>query len=193
VGVRQALAANPARAYGLGHLTQLQSQWSNACQWWMPSGCACRTERASNCCKVTAVVFGCLCAAASIQMVKPSRVQTVQLDCGCPRWHLPQNVSGRTRGRSVSFSPDGSMLAEWSRCPRAALGLAARNLLQSFARTHKLDLGSGISSESNGSEWQHETSAAMGCEMAPAAKHCRDIRVWLTCSVSAPMDKLAGV
>jgi len=174
--------------------SQLQSQWSNACQWWW--GCSsavvrCRTERASNCCKVT--VFGALPAKrSSNQMVKPSRVavQTVQLDCmDVQGGTCLKTFQGEPMGSSV-FSGYGSMLASGSHDALLRLWDWQQETCFKALGTHKLDLGSGISSEwSNGSEWQWRSVRLGMCEMAPAAKHCRDIRVWFARSVSAPMDK----
>jgi len=68
-----------------------------------------------------------------------------------------------------------------------------RNLL-SFARTHKLDLGSGISPNgqmvASGSVIKPCGSGM--CEMVSAAKHCRDIRVWFARSVSAQWTHVAS-
>jgi len=60
-------------------------------------------------------------------------------------------------------------MASGGRCPPAALGLAARNLLQSFG-THKLDLGSGIPKWSNGCKWQQwQTVRLWDVQMVSAA------------------------
>jgi len=111
----------------------------------------------------------------------------------CPRWHLPQNVSGRTNGvRSVSFSRM-ALLASGSRCPPAALGLAARNLL----KARDTQVGSGQWHFIRMVKWLQvavviKPCGSGMCEMVSAAKHCRDMSLVCSLSFSPNGQMLSG-
>jgi len=124
----------------------------------MLSGCGtCRTERAKlqgHSSRVWEVAFN---PAGQTSRVA---VQTVQLDVECPRWHLPQNVSGTNQGvRSVSFSPMAPCQPVAVTMPSCGSGIGERQ-----AKDTQVDLGSGISS--NGqmvASGSGSNRAALGC------------------------------
>jgi len=178
--IRQAFAAKPCKGIRLGHLTQLSPNGQTLASGGEDGSVVCGTE----CFKLLQGHSSCVWEVA----FNPAgqTLASGSADRSARLWNVQggtclKTFQGRTNGFVQSALVRWLHAGQWqSRCPPAALGLAARNLFKAlpghtswiwavhFIRMVKwLRVAAVIKPCGSGM-----------CDGISAAKHCRDIRVW---------------